>query len=253
LHHGNITAENAISDIVAYTQTGNLGNPQPKSVLSQPHSRSPNPRSHALQTSNRKIFFSETFNSCRYLRLDPERLTRFKRAGGWRRRQLLRFRARIRAHRHDKAVRHSCTGYVNLTVTIYRSFICFSLISASNKFVEHPQPSSKASHLHHLYVPCPFELFCHTTSAPILQNFAIEGNTIEDIEDIFDCWASFTRQRAEHDVGDERTMGGGKNGVEILQGRMNMAVLHQQNQFSIHLCVSRLGLKAFSVICRGVQ
>ena len=27
LHHGNITAENAISDIVAYTQTGNLGAP----------------------------------------------------------------------------------------------------------------------------------------------------------------------------------------------------------------------------------
>jgi isopenicillin-N N-acyltransferase-like protein len=29
LHHGNITAENAISDIVAYTQTGNLGTLQP--------------------------------------------------------------------------------------------------------------------------------------------------------------------------------------------------------------------------------
>jgi hypothetical protein len=68
LHHGNITAENAISDIVAYTQTGNLGNPQPHYVLALPQSYQTLGLKHfRLSTKN---VFSETYNSCCHLRLD---------------------------------------------------------------------------------------------------------------------------------------------------------------------------------------
>jgi hypothetical protein len=45
LHHGNITAEIAISDIVAYTQTGNLGNPPLTSQPSGPNRHALNPLS----------------------------------------------------------------------------------------------------------------------------------------------------------------------------------------------------------------
>jgi hypothetical protein len=120
LHHGNITAELAISDIVAYTQTGNLGaasNPFP--VL--------NPQ-HNLDPLNTSISSScDRANSCRHIRLDQQYRARFECARAGRGRQRIRVRTRVLPNRHDEDF---CCLRALFPVKLHRLVCCASSFRA---------------------------------------------------------------------------------------------------------------------------